>query len=78
MVLFSNLSIGKDFGELKINDEKAISFYCLYPLYKEEMELKLRKGTEALISGFEKFVVTDIVDIDRPNTCKKKGLFGLW
>ena len=78
MVLFSSLSIGKDFSELKINDEKTIRFYCLYPLYKEEMELKLKKGTEALINGFEKFVVTDIVDIDRPNTCKKKGLLGLW
>lgn len=78
MVLFSNLSIGKDFSELKINDEKTIRFYCLYPLYKEEMELKLKKGTEALINGFEKFVVTDIVDIDRPNSCRKKGLLGLW
>lgn len=42
------------------------------------MELKLKKGIEALIRGLEKFEVTDIVDIDRPNTCKKKSLFGLW
>jgi len=46
---------------MMINDEKTIRFYCLYPLYKEEMELKLKKGTEALIRGFDKFAVTDIV-----------------
>jgi len=78
MVLFSSLSIDRGFGELTIDDEKTIRFYCLYPLYKEEMEFKLKKGSEALIDKFQKHVVTDIVDIGRPNTCKKKGLFGLW
>ena len=78
MALFSNISIGCDFSELRIDDEKTIRFYCLFPLYKEEMELKLEKGTDALINGFKKFRVTDIVDIDRPNITKKRGLFGLW
>lgn len=78
MALFSNISIGRDFSELKVDDEKTIRFYCLFPLYKEEMELKLEKGTKALLNGFKKFRVTDIVDIDRPNITKKKGLFGLW
>ena len=78
MMLFPSLSIGRDFAELITNDEKAIRFYCLFPLYKEEMELKLKKGTDALLDQFEKFQVTDVVDIQRPNTCKRKGLFGLW
>ena len=78
MMLFPSLSMHDGFDELKVNDEKTIRFYCLFPLYKEEMELKLKKGTNALIDQFKKFRVTDIVDIKRPNTCKKKGLFGLW
>ena len=78
LMLFPNLSIESSFYELKISDEKTINFYCLYPLYKEEMELKLKKGTDGLIDQFKKFGVTDIVDIRRANTCKRKGLFGLW
>jgi hypothetical protein len=78
MMLFPGLSMEKGFHKLKINDEKTINFYCLYPLYKEEMQLKLKKGTDALLDQFGKFLVTDVVDIKRPNTCKKKGLFGLW
>ncbi len=78
MVLFPSLSLGKNFFELKIDEEKTIKFYCLYPLYKEEMEYKLKKGSDSLIDKFEKFNVIDVVDINRPNTCLKKGLFGLW
>ncbi len=78
MILLPSLSLGGNFYKLKINDEKVITFYCLYPLFKEEMELKLKKGSDALINKFEKYRVTDIVDIERPNTCLKKGLWGLW
>jgi len=78
MMLLPCLSMDDEFDKLKINDEKTISLYCLYPLYKEEMELKLKKGANAVIDQFKKFQVTDIVDIKRSNTCKKKGFFGLW
>jgi hypothetical protein len=78
ILLMPSLSLGKEFFELKINGSKTISFYCLYPLYKEEMDFKLKKGVDALIDKFDKYRVADVVDIERPNTCLKKGLFGLW
>lgn len=78
MLLMPSLSLGNKFFELKVNDEKTINFYCLYPLYKEEMDFKLKKGTDDLIDKFEKYNVSDIIDINRHNTCLKKGLFGLW
>lgn len=78
MLLFPSISLGNQFFQLKVNDEKSIHFYCLYPLYKEEMEFKLKKGADALIDKFEKYNVTDVVDIKRRNTCLKKGLLGLW
>lgn len=78
MILLPSLSLGRNFRELKINDEKTINFHCLYPLYKEEMNHKLKNGLEALIDLFEKFRVTDVVDIKRRNTCAKKGFLGLW
>lgn len=78
MLLLPSLSLGNQFFELTISEEKMINFYCLYPLYKEEMDFKLKKGTDALIDKFEKFNVMDIVDINRKNTCIKNGLWGLW
>jgi hypothetical protein len=42
------------------------------------MDFKLKKGTDALIDRFEEYNVSDVVDINRKNTCAKKGLFGMW
>ena len=78
MILFPSLSLGSNFFNLRINEDKNINFYCLYPLYKEEMNFKLKNGSDALLDKFEKHNLTDIVDIKRKNTCGKKGLFGLW
>ncbi|WP_199120102.1 suppressor of fused domain protein [Pedobacter sp. ASV28] len=76
MVLYPALSLPQDFFELNLEEEKIINFYCLYPLYPEEMELKLRKGSEALLNKFEEFGVSDIIAVNRPNTCSKRKLFG--
>lgn len=38
----------------------------------------MRKGVEALFGGFDKYGVTDILDIHRPNTAEKKKWFGLF
>ena len=78
MILFPSLSLGSKFFNLKINERKTINFYCLYPLYKEEMDFKLKNGSNALLDKFEKHHLSDIVDIDRKNTCSKKGFLGLW
>lgn len=78
MLILPSLSLDGNFFELKVNDEKTIKFYCLYPLFKEEMDFKLKHGTDKLIDKFERYNVSDVVDINRKNTCVKKGLFGLW
>ena len=78
MLLLPSISLPKDFFELKTKAGKLIRFYCLYPLYKEEMEYKMNKGKEALIDKFEEYGIMDVVDINRRNVCKKKGLFGLF
>lgn len=78
MILMPSITLSDDFFKLEINTEKTINFYCLYPLYKEEMDYKLKKGSDALIDNFEKYNISDVVDINRRNTSLKKGLFGLW
>ncbi len=78
MLLLPSLTLGSEFYNLKINEEKTINFYCLYPLYKEEMDFKLKKGTNDLLDKFEKYHVLDVINLSRENTCLKKGLLGLW
>lgn len=78
MLLLPSITLDKAFFELKINEEKTINFYSLFPIYKEEMKLKLDKGSDALLDKFEEFNVSEVIDINRENSCKKKGFLGLW
>ncbi|MEJ1239702.1 suppressor of fused domain protein [Chryseolinea sp. T2] len=77
MMLLPSISLGEDFFELKI-ENTAINFLCLIPLYREEMEYKLKHGTEKLLDKFDASGIGDVVDPERKNVCAKKGLFGLW
>ncbi|MEK4509882.1 suppressor of fused domain protein [Paenibacillus sp. FSL K6-2524] len=64
------------FFNLNISDEKVVHFYNLFPLYAEEMDYKLKNSEEALLNKFIKAGVSEVVDISRKNSCKKKwGLF---
>lgn len=66
----------EDFWLLEIDEEKMIHFFLLMPLYAEEMNYKLQKGTDALMDRFEKHDVSPVLDVQRPNVCRKKfGLF---
>jgi hypothetical protein len=78
LMLLSCYTFGEQFEQLHINPEKSINFYSLVPIYKEEMEFKLKKGTNELLKKFDKNGISDIIDLNRKNTCLKKGLFGLW
>ncbi|MDO6818838.1 suppressor of fused domain protein [Zobellia sp. 1_MG-2023] len=77
MMLLPTIVLGENFHTLKLQN-KSINFYSLIPIYTDEVNLKMKKGVEALFDGFDKFQVTDILHIDRPNTVKKKKLFGLF
>ncbi len=75
ILLLPSIVFDEAFHQLTL-EKKSIDFYTLVPLYAEEVKLKLKKGVEALFDGFDKNGVTDIVQIDRPSTVKKKKRFG--
>ncbi|MBI1288371.1 MAG: suppressor of fused domain protein, partial [Flavobacteriales bacterium] len=77
MVLLPSIVFGLEFHTLKL-ENRSIDFYTLIPLYDEEVKVKMNKGVEALFDGFDKFGVSDILQLDRPNTAKRKKLFGLF
>jgi hypothetical protein len=55
---------------LVVHDDITIEFLALWPLYPEELELKLSQGLKALQAAFAKAGVTDLLDIHRPNVAK--------
>lgn len=61
------------FDELRVSDDKTIHFLAIYPLYEEEMQLKLDHGFDALAERLEAAGVTELLDIGRTNTCKRRS-----
>jgi hypothetical protein len=70
-LLLMPLRFEPGFRKLVIDEEKTINFLSVVPLYNEELEAKLEKGVEALIPGFDKHGVTELLDVKRRNVCKK-------
>jgi hypothetical protein len=68
--------LDSDFFRLKTASGAIICFYNLVPLYREEMDLKLKQGADALEDLFEKNGVDfEVLDIERKNVAKKRGWF---
>lgn len=73
-MLFPSVLAPPDFSKLKISEEKTIYFFAIYPLFEGEMNLKLNRGTDALIKKFTRQKVTDLLDVNRKDTSKP----GFW
>lgn len=71
------ITLDEEFHELESPDKGIINFYSVMPLYEEEMNFKLSKGLDKLLTRLEKHSILDIIEIDRTNTCRKKR-FGLF
>ncbi len=70
-LLLPPILVEEAFLELEISEEKQIHFYAVVPLYPEEMDYKLQYGTDALLDRFDQYGISEILDIDRPNTCQQ-------
>lgn len=76
VVLLPSVTVPEDFDTLRIDADKRIHFLAVVPVYREEMELKLRKGSDALLERFGKHDLSDIIDPQRVNVAKKRfGIF---
>lgn len=61
----------ESFFTLTFSEDKEVHFFSLLPLYKEEMELKINRGAEALYPKLEKAGINEILNPTRKNVCKK-------
>jgi hypothetical protein len=74
-VVVPSLLVPQEFYELKIAAH-SIAFFCLLPLYKEEMDLEREKGVNHLFETLIDAGVKDFIDPARKNVAKKRfGFF---
>ena len=69
----ANYPLPEEFFQLGTKDGATICFYQLIPLYAEEMDLKLEKGSEEIESRFGKQNIDFVLDPRRPNVALKRG-----
>ncbi|HEY6828437.1 MAG TPA: suppressor of fused domain protein [Gemmatimonadaceae bacterium] len=66
------LSLGEPIHKLERGNGQVIRFWNVLPLYRDEMDFKLRKGVDALLDRFDDARVSDIVDPARPSALVRK------
>jgi hypothetical protein len=77
VILLPPLRVSQEFHSLKMDDEHSVHFYCIVPLFDEEMSFKLDKGFDALSDKFDKYHINELIDLTRKNTCKR-SFFSRW
>ncbi len=70
MLLLPSPGLPFVFHKLRISDEKTINFYCLFPLYKEELEFKRKNDLGSLMIKLSNAKVSPVVATNRPNACR--------
>jgi Suppressor of fused protein (SUFU) len=70
-LLAAPVLFGADFLTLDL-DDRRIHFLALVPIYREEMEFKMRHGVDALEDRFADAGVTELLDVTRVNVCAEE------
>ena len=74
-IILPSVTVPDKFHTLRIDDDKEITFYAVVPLFDEEMNLKLRLGSDELLDRLGKKGITDVISLNRTNVAKKR--FGI-
>jgi hypothetical protein len=68
-LLLTPMLFDLDFLILEL-DDRQVHFLALVPLYREEMEYKMRQGVSALLDRCADAGVTELLDLTRVNVCE--------
>lgn len=72
VILLPPLTVRPEFHQLVVDDAKTIHFHAIIPLHANEMDLKLKKGAEALFDGFDRDGVSELLNAGRGSTLRPK------
>jgi hypothetical protein len=63
----------------ELSNGQHLNFLGVYPIFEDEMELKLNKGTDVLYDAFDRHGVTEVFNIKRPSVlAARKKFWGLF
>lgn len=71
-IILPSVSVPPAFYELPVDADKTIAFLSAVPLFQGEMNLKLRKGVDALLDLFDRKNIRDVVDPARADVTRKR------
>ena len=74
-LLIEPIVLKEEFSEIKINNEE-ITFLAVIPLFKKELDYKMKNGAYSLLRRLKKNAVTELFVMKRPMVLKRK-FFGL-
>lgn len=60
----------EEFQILTVSPEMKIHFYAVIPLYKEELDLKLKNGVVSLYNLLNRHKISQVLDLNRRNVAK--------
>jgi len=68
-LILPSLNVPREFWTLRADDGVEIHFNALYPIYVEEMHVKMRDGIDGLLERFDAAGVDEVIKPRRPNSC---------
>jgi len=76
-LLLPPFSDSDDVHVTTLSDGRTVHFYVLHALHLEELSLKLREGTTALLEALERAGMSEVLDPSRPSAVRRRKLFGI-
>ncbi|MCA9063735.1 MAG: suppressor of fused domain protein [Planctomycetaceae bacterium] len=64
-LLLPPLLVPEGFQTLEVDEFRSISFFSLIPIYRDEMEFKLKHGLDPLLTLFDECEVDDVINLER-------------
>jgi hypothetical protein len=75
-LLIPPLTVPDEFRTLDLGDGRTVQFLGVTAVTRDEMELKLKRGFDALVDLFDDRGLADLIDPKRPSVVqKRKGFF---
>ncbi len=74
-VLLKPHCLPSEFHELAVNESKTIRFFAIVPLYKEELEWKLRSGCEVVEDALITAGHSELLNPSRESVIRRPGFF---
>ena len=75
------LGVPSDLQASRLSNDSVLNLYAVHAIHRDELELKLSKGTSALLDAFDRAHVTAVLDPARPSSVasdRRRGLRGLF